>query len=1370
MTESETVLATATCLLTSSEYDALYDFYNYLGGHAWYWTNLPQKNSSIWNFSNSLSDPCSNNWYGLYCECISSSNHISIIQLPGFGLSGSIPTSISQFTYLRGIYLGLNSIAGTIPSNIGSLSNLMGISLHGNKISGTLPYSLQSLTKLVEISIYSNSIQGTIPSYFGSALTNLQYLYLHENNFHGTLPSSLGKLSHLVELWLYSNYLSGTLPSELGNLVNITKLYINHNNIHGTFPQELSSLQKLISIDFSVNLLTGNFPAFILTYPNMTSVSFGLNCFTGSLSSSICAYPMKHLQVAVLDGLGGNEDCPSNLAVNSELPSLVGGYLQNTYLSSSIPSCLWTLPRLTSLHVGANGFTGTLPDILPNSVLTQLTLSHNDLFGSIPLSFQYHSFITLDLSSNRLSGELVNDFTIAPTQRTLRLEDNRLSGNLPQTFLPAYPAMTNLAVLQGNHFSCVQSQLPALDAYSRLFTCGSNDLNTAVFSWLGFFGFLVLSVLYFFYLGIRTKSYEGSYPSILRPVINFIDRGSTLLIRSFDWWNELSSFKLNTSGRQADSVVLFVECIRISNTWATVCGGCILLFTLPINSILNTTPSTSSISFLLFTNGWVISSVYMRGFIPVAYISTILIGILSLLKIMCVRLERRATNFLNRDILKSSEDNENSKISFSNDFFLSFKSLLKEKQILKNNIHTNQSIDNKNSASNDFSKPSKGGEIPGINSSYRCSSTNYSNGTGGYSTSSLSMSTEENLTSITSISLAEEPPVKVKENEQSIFQNEFIPSKNHIQIPSITHDQEKTVTPLNTESSPKYSFTNSLSPVDMIKKFSSSIIWRKILHPFCLHLTNFTVTAIVNITYVISLIQYSNLTSTNYLFLQFLVGIFKLVWGNSFIPWATSQLDASSISALQQRYIMLVVSYIICPCFAVFVAKSSCFYFVFTPYPALLATFCDTFCNFILNPLSFQLECNSIQQVEFQANFTPPFSYSHECGSAVLTSYIPVLMYSYAISGMLLPVIRYSMVLSTTLRRIILPFNFLRDRYNRELMSLGDSRLTLDGKGTVVFIQLHLTVLLTFGLAYPLLGLAIVLMIYTDTAIWRLTVGKFLYMTDKIKRKKAAARPSRLSRRIGTQRKSDAVDFDNKNSITDDKRESEVLPKVFPEKKFANDDSWVENPDGNFIEMTSRTNRNISDDVTDISTPNSNSSQNNPMFDASFYSVDSIDDSSVTILVDTESNLRYSMVSDGLNMLDDSCKDAWCGITYNFTLLSIVVSTFWTFLFYDMIVESSESAAGVIVVVLFIVIFPFSLWIFPHVYPHISKIISVWTYNPRKLNDNNENIEIPSVNHSEICRVTAVTPSPSEVDRFTSVRFTRSVIDRINIPPIKSAL
>ncbi|KAL5575000.1 hypothetical protein UlMin_016699 [Ulmus minor] len=94
--------------------------------------NYPEDLVSRW----SGNEPCSGPWIGLSCN---SDNKVSIINLPGRKLNGTLSSSVANLDSLIEIRLARNNISGIIPDNFTELGHLTLLDLTGNNFEPPLP-------------------------------------------------------------------------------------------------------------------------------------------------------------------------------------------------------------------------------------------------------------------------------------------------------------------------------------------------------------------------------------------------------------------------------------------------------------------------------------------------------------------------------------------------------------------------------------------------------------------------------------------------------------------------------------------------------------------------------------------------------------------------------------------------------------------------------------------------------------------------------------------------------------------------------------------------------------------------------------------------------------------------------------------------------------------------------------------------------------------------------------------------------------------------------------------------------------------------------------------------------------------------------
>ncbi|WOL13599.1 protein STRUBBELIG-RECEPTOR FAMILY 8-like [Canna indica] len=182
-------------------------------------------------------DPCGHAWKGITC----SGSVITVIQLPGLGLNGSMGYLLSDLLSLKTLDLSNNYIHESIPYQLPP--NLTYLNLAGNHLSGNLPYSISTMVSLNYLNLSHNMLSETIGDLFRD-LQNFAELDLSFNNFTGDLPTSFGSLSNLSSLYLQNNGLTG--PVNILANIDLTTLNIANNQFSGWIPPEFNSILNLV--------------------------------------------------------------------------------------------------------------------------------------------------------------------------------------------------------------------------------------------------------------------------------------------------------------------------------------------------------------------------------------------------------------------------------------------------------------------------------------------------------------------------------------------------------------------------------------------------------------------------------------------------------------------------------------------------------------------------------------------------------------------------------------------------------------------------------------------------------------------------------------------------------------------------------------------------------------------------------------------------------------------------------------------------------------------------------------------------------------------------------------------------------------------
>ncbi|CAL5341410.1 unnamed protein product [Camellia sinensis] len=379
-------------------------------------------------------------------------------------LSGKVPSGLYNISTIISLSVAVNQLEGNILRDIGStLPNLKDLYIVGNLFTGTLPTSLSNASELESIDFSENNFSRTMPRddfTFISSLTNctsLEVIQADDNLFRGSLPDSIANLTTYLSVIIFPiNQIHGIIPSGIGNLLNLTDLSMATNNLAGPIPSSIGRLHKLQSLLLDQNKFT-ELPSSLGNLTSLITLNLGENNIHGSIPPSLgnC----HSLLELVLYKNNFNGSIPTeimslssvstfllldNNALSDSLPSQVGslknlGYMDVSYnkLSGPIPNTLSNCLSLEWLYLEANSFGGEIPQSLRMlRGLRELDLSHNNLSGKIPSYLGELQLDMLNLSFNRLHGEVPIQGVFQNGSAISVVGNNDLCGGIAKLGLP----------------------------------------------------------------------------------------------------------------------------------------------------------------------------------------------------------------------------------------------------------------------------------------------------------------------------------------------------------------------------------------------------------------------------------------------------------------------------------------------------------------------------------------------------------------------------------------------------------------------------------------------------------------------------------------------------------------------------------------------------------------------------------------------------------------------------------------------------------------------------------------------------------------------------------------------------------------------
>ncbi|GJZ81685.1 receptor-like protein EIX2 [Tanacetum coccineum] len=348
---------------------------------------------------------------------------------------------------LRELNLKFCDLGPLFPSWLAFQSDLEYLDISNTRISSTIPESFwRSIPNLAVLNMSQNNIQGNM---FGIPPT-LSVIDLSFNNFSGQLPK-LSKSSSISVLDLSNNFFVGSLHpllcfygGEILDFLNLANnqlsgvipdcwlkwpilgvLNLENNNLSGVIPTSLGSLSLLGSLNLCNNKLSGTLPASLRNLANLEILQLARNQLVGKIPKWFGS-GLSSLRILNLRSNKFDRDIPHELCNLTTIKILV---LANNNLSGKIPSCF-----------NKFGFLSGKEDVTNGRILT-LSILGTDLLGSASLvtkgrEDQYRTILRLvmilDLSSNRLSGQIPVEVTAFNALQTLNLSRNQLTGEIPK--------------------------------------------------------------------------------------------------------------------------------------------------------------------------------------------------------------------------------------------------------------------------------------------------------------------------------------------------------------------------------------------------------------------------------------------------------------------------------------------------------------------------------------------------------------------------------------------------------------------------------------------------------------------------------------------------------------------------------------------------------------------------------------------------------------------------------------------------------------------------------------------------------------------------------------------------------------------------
>nr|AMD33474.1 putative verticillium wilt disease resistance protein [Cynara cardunculus var. scolymus] len=354
-------------------------------------------------------------------------SNLSVLDLHFNNLSGEIPTPPTTATFID---YSDNRFDSDLPESIGlSLGMAYFFSVSNNLLTGVIPNTICNASYLKVLDLSNNRLTGRIPLCFTEFGGNLGVLNLGNNGLSGRIKGNFPSSCGLNTLDLHGNYLEGKIPPSLVNCTMLEVLNLGTNRINDTYPCFLgnhTNLRVLVlrSNRFHGSVRCGEGPH--NKWQKLQILDIALNNFSGEVPED-CFWQWS----AMMSGEQSRKEHLSFMVLQ-----LNDFYYQDT-VTVTVKGLELELVKIltlfTSIDISSNHFSGNIPSAIGRlKELYLLNVSHNDFKGSIPSSIGNLSQLeSLDMSSNQLTGEIPSQLATLSFLSLLNLSNNQLKGRIP---------------------------------------------------------------------------------------------------------------------------------------------------------------------------------------------------------------------------------------------------------------------------------------------------------------------------------------------------------------------------------------------------------------------------------------------------------------------------------------------------------------------------------------------------------------------------------------------------------------------------------------------------------------------------------------------------------------------------------------------------------------------------------------------------------------------------------------------------------------------------------------------------------------------------------------------------------------------------
>ncbi|KAM0053806.1 putative leucine-rich repeat-containing, plant-type, leucine-rich repeat domain superfamily [Helianthus debilis subsp. tardiflorus] len=358
-------------------------------------------------------------------------HNLNVLDLHSNHLSGEIPVPPQSATIID---YSNNLFNSSLPESIGrNLSRAYFFSFSNSLLTGVIPETICNASYLKVLDLSNNRLNGSIPKcLIESGSIRLGVLNLGNNSLSGQIKGTFPRNCQLNTLDLHGNGIKGKIPESLVNCTMLEVLNLGKNNINDTYPWFLGNDTNLRVLVLRSNNLHGSVRCSQDQHNNWSKLQI-LDIACNNLSGAISEDCFLQWGAMMIDEDG---DPPKHKHLSFKVLQFDDIYYQDTVTVTAKGlemELTKILTLFTSIDISSNRFSGEIPSTIGRlKALYVLNVSRNEFTGSIPPSIgNLTQLESLDMSRNNLAGEIPYALINLNFLSVFNLSYNQLRGRIP---------------------------------------------------------------------------------------------------------------------------------------------------------------------------------------------------------------------------------------------------------------------------------------------------------------------------------------------------------------------------------------------------------------------------------------------------------------------------------------------------------------------------------------------------------------------------------------------------------------------------------------------------------------------------------------------------------------------------------------------------------------------------------------------------------------------------------------------------------------------------------------------------------------------------------------------------------------------------